>query len=107
MQTLLGNPGSDPSALHFSINTISKGKRSPDIPRKIRQKETKKPKAELSKSSSENYKSFTSVPVLVHRYKNTDSVDSDDTSNDSALPHLVDRPTESLSETSTNYYPPD
>ena len=45
-----GNPGSDPTAPPFSKTTMSNGKQSPDLPRKIRVKEVQRQQVDLIES---------------------------------------------------------
>ena len=106
MHTLFGNPGADPQTPAFSTKTIIKGRQFPDLPCKIREKEKQKQQAESTVTSLENSTSTNNIPALAKRYKDVESVESDeDPSCDLDLPLFVDQTTESLSDTSAKYPP--
>ena len=103
MHTLFGNQGIDPQTPAFSTKTTIKGRRSPDLPRKIRKKE--KQRVTSSVTSAEIEANTADIPALAKRYKDEDSIESDDDTSCADLSGLVDRTTESLSDASTMYPP--
>ena len=103
MHTLFGNPGIDPQTPAFSTKTTIKGRRSPDLPCKIREKE--KQRVTSSVTSAEIETNTADIPALAKRYNDEDSIESDNDNSCADLPVLVDQTTESLSDASTNYPP--